>query len=352
MPDMLQDHLAFDRASVRTVDPGSGHLHVSVANISKANVCPYNGSEIPDAERLGLSPRRTYMLLRDPGELEKAAGTFEGKPLLDLHKPQTAATHDHSLTVGSVSNVRWNAPYLQAAIAVWEAAAIAGIDTGEVRQLSCGYHYDADMTPGEYEGVKYDGRMVNLRGNHVALVEEGRAGPDVMVGDAKHIRAFWAGKFVKHPTWFGRFAAAPPVRYRLRIAHDWTESDHPRGENGQFGDGSGFKKDTGHLGGAELTSSQDYIDDDIVEEKRRNQDYSVQVSPEFDVGGQAYRSVLDGHHSLQAAFLDGVEPLFEEQDKRDNDNVALLEAGNIDGFLEQTHNGSDYHNPITKHDSF
>lgn len=39
------------------------------------------------------------------------------------------------------------------------------------------------MTPGTYEGQPYDGRMTNIRGNHVALVEKGRAGPDVLVYD-------------------------------------------------------------------------------------------------------------------------------------------------------------------------
>jgi hypothetical protein len=40
------------------------------------------------------------------------------------------------------------------------------------------------MTPGTYGGIKYDGVMRDIVGNHVALVEEGRAGADVHVGDA------------------------------------------------------------------------------------------------------------------------------------------------------------------------
>jgi len=39
-----------------------GHLHVENVNISKANVCPYYGSEIPGADALGLDPTRVYML--------------------------------------------------------------------------------------------------------------------------------------------------------------------------------------------------------------------------------------------------------------------------------------------------
>ena len=39
------------------------------------------------------------------------------------------------------------------------------------------------MESGEYEGQPYDGRMTEIQGNHLALVEVGRAGSDVVVAD-------------------------------------------------------------------------------------------------------------------------------------------------------------------------
>ena len=51
-----------------------------------------------------------------------------------------------------------------------------------------GYYYDPDMTPGEIQGLRYDGIMRNIRANHGALVEEGRAGPDVIVADERLAR--------------------------------------------------------------------------------------------------------------------------------------------------------------------
>lgn len=39
------------------------------------------------------------------------------------------------------------------------------------------------MEPGEFEGQPYDGRMTEIQGNHLALVEVGRAGSDVVVAD-------------------------------------------------------------------------------------------------------------------------------------------------------------------------
>jgi len=183
MSEMPQDRIALDRGSVRTVDV-DGHLHVSLNPISKANICPYYGSEIPDAEALGLKPDRIYQLYRHPDELQKAAKTFDGKPLLIVHKPQSADDHSRELTVGAVKNPVWDAPFLKAELDVWDGEAITGIQEGDRRELSCGYRYVADMTPGEINGVRYDGVMRDIVANHVALVQTGRAGADVVVGDS------------------------------------------------------------------------------------------------------------------------------------------------------------------------
>ena len=40
-----------------------------------------------------------------------------------------------------------------------KAATIAGIESEEQRELSCGYRYTADMSPGTYRGQRYDGVM-------------------------------------------------------------------------------------------------------------------------------------------------------------------------------------------------
>ena len=176
--------LAMDK-SARTVDR-FGRMYIAMSNISKATVNPYRGSEIPGCAALGLDPDRVYMLLRDPEELRKAASTFNNIPLLDRHIPVTAEAPSQQFVVGSTgTDARFDEPFLRNSLVVWTATAIAGINTNRQRELSCAYSYDADMTPGVYEGKPYDGIMRNIKGNHVALVEVGRAGPDVVVGDSK-----------------------------------------------------------------------------------------------------------------------------------------------------------------------
>lgn len=180
-----QDSIALDRATVRTID-ADGHLHVERTPISKAVVNPYYGREIPDFERLGLDPEHIYRLYRDPKELARAASSFEGKPLLIRHKPVNADDHPKELTVGTIgSPVSFDAPYLTAPLTVWDGKAIELIETDEQRELSAGYRYRPDMTPGTTpDGEAFDGTMRDIGGNHLALVEQGRAGPDVLVQDS------------------------------------------------------------------------------------------------------------------------------------------------------------------------
>jgi hypothetical protein len=175
--------LAQDR-SLRSYDQ-DGRLHVESSNISKATVNPYYGSEIPNYQQLGLEPKKVYYLLRDPEELKKAAPTFNNLPLLSKHIPVSADEPQKEVIAGTTgSDTVFKDGYLKCSLAVWDAEAIAGIESGEQVELSSAYHYTADMTAGEFEGRHYDGVMRDIVGNHVALVDVGRAGRDVVVSDA------------------------------------------------------------------------------------------------------------------------------------------------------------------------
>lgn len=180
---MSTSALAFDASSARTVDE-NGFLHVTSSHITKATVNPYYGREIPGWQAAGLDPEKIYYGLRDPRELQQSLRTWEGLPLHIEHHIDSADAPRKLTRVGAVGRAVWNAPYIDAPLTVWDRAAIDAIEDGSFRELSCAYRYDPDFTPGRHEGVEYDFVMRNIRGNHVALVEEGRAGPDVVVADA------------------------------------------------------------------------------------------------------------------------------------------------------------------------
>jgi hypothetical protein len=103
-------------------------------------------------------------------------------------------------------------PYLQNSLVIWTADAIEGVVSGTKRELSSAYRYRAMMEAGNFEGARFDGRMVDIVGNHVALVPEGRAGPDVALDSS-----------LRRPRGFSiadeqSFAALYPHAARIKIA--------------------------------------------------------------------------------------------------------------------------------------
>ena len=90
-------------------------------------------------------------------------------------------------------------------------------------------------------------------------------------------------------------------------------------------------------------SSQSYRDDDIIAEKLANEDFTVYVTPVFEIDGEEFRVITDGHHSYEAAKLAGVEPEYVEQDIQDNDNIQMLIDGNVEMFLEHAYVDTDWY---------
>jgi hypothetical protein len=175
--------------SMRTIDD-NGFLHVALTPISKATVNPYLGKEIPYGNEHGFEDEKIYYALRPADELEKAAKTFNGLPLLLEHHNIDAENPAKEYVVGSVgTDAVFENPYLKNSLTVTDAQAIGYIEDGQAAEISCCYSYEPDFTSGEFtetdgSKVHYDLIMRNIKGNHVALVPEGRAGHDVKVADS------------------------------------------------------------------------------------------------------------------------------------------------------------------------
>ncbi len=178
--------LAFDiKPSMRSIDE-NGYMHVKLTPISKETVNPYYGYEIPNHDELGLEPERIYYVYRPGKELAKAADTFNGLPLLLEHHLDSADNPQKEYRIGSTgTDGVFKAPYLMQSLSITDEKAIQAVEDGSYREISCSYWYEPVLQPGTYNGVDYDLVMQNIRGSHVALVNEGRAGHDVAVADAK-----------------------------------------------------------------------------------------------------------------------------------------------------------------------
>lgn len=130
--------------------------------------------------------------LRPPEEVNdsESLASFAGKPITLGHPPEFVTPDTvKAVGVGLVGNqVHCAGGYVQITGDVTRRDAIDAIDSG-VHELSGGYTCDIDVTPGFWSQglqriVKADGRGVerydqiqrNIRGNHVAIVDRGRAG--------------------------------------------------------------------------------------------------------------------------------------------------------------------------------
>lgn len=181
---LIQDKYAFDKASARTID-SNGYMHVAISNLTKEQVVPYMGNSIPGYKELGLEPDKVYQIYRPADEIEKAAETFNGLPLMLDHWDMDADNIPKDKVVGSLgTDAKWEAPYLTNSLIITDSNAIKAIEDGSYAELSASYACDIDMTGGVFDGKTYDGVMRNIKGNHVALVPEGRAGHDVKVADS------------------------------------------------------------------------------------------------------------------------------------------------------------------------
>jgi len=160
-----------------------GFLRVP-ARISRVGIQEYLAVE------MGLSDR-------DPGDIirvfrpaeevfsEKSLLSFSNKPVTDNHPPELVTSKNaKKFSVGlSGPEVTKDGIFAKTVIQVTDAAAIAKIESGKV-ELSNGYTADIDWTPGiTPEGEQFDAVQRNIKGNHIAIVERGRAGPACRVAD-------------------------------------------------------------------------------------------------------------------------------------------------------------------------
>ena len=180
--------LAIDRGSVRTVDD-NGFLHVKISPLTRVQVAPYYGKEIPGWRTLGLDPDKIYKGYRPESELKKATTieSINGIPIQLRHHPDFAEDPAKDTRIGATgTDGKYASPYLMNSLHFFDKKARDLIESEALRELSLAYRYKPDFTPGKTEdGQEYDFIMRDISGNHLALVEQGRAGHEVLVYDSK-----------------------------------------------------------------------------------------------------------------------------------------------------------------------
>lgn len=178
----FEDH-AMD--SARTTDV-NGYIEIRDNPISKVGVFPYYGRNVSDT----FAPDKQVMVFRPAEELAspKTIDSFKLIPWIDNHVMLGAAesglTPPESKGVDGVigEDVYFEDDVLYANIKVFSTTLDNLIDLGK-RELSAGYRCRYEISSGVWNGQRYDAIQRDIRGNHLALVTEGRMGPDVAVLD-------------------------------------------------------------------------------------------------------------------------------------------------------------------------
>lgn len=154
-----------------------GYLICRNVCIGRIGVQEYLGQE------LGLKDKydQVVKVYRNPEDVfDKASmASFEGKPFTDTHPVEHVTVDNISMySKGHIQNIRREGDYLVGDIIVQDSNLISQIKNGIKREISLGY--DCFYEP--YE----DGyRQSKIRGNHVAIVDKGRAGSHVCIKDHK-----------------------------------------------------------------------------------------------------------------------------------------------------------------------
>jgi hypothetical protein len=160
-------------------------------------------------KELGLQGNIPVQLYRGEEEVfcPASIASFEGKPITDEHpqnwvSPENINSYMRGVTTNVRRGIDADSDLLLADLIIYDPVIISGIEAGK-RELSGGYDYDC--VPLAEEG-RY--AQTNIRGNHVAIVREGRAGYRVAVKDSKPQKERGKPKMINKETIWGKMFKA------------------------------------------------------------------------------------------------------------------------------------------------
>lgn len=181
---LIRDTISIGSQRIRTPE---GFLRAP-AHIGRIGILTYQPGDPAMASAPDSLRGRPINILRPESEVfaPLALESFAGRPVLNEHSaPKITPDNFRQHIVGVTgSNVIRDGQYVRADLTIFDAAMISAIESGKV-QLSQGYDAAIDWTAGvDATFGAYDGSFRNIVGNHVAVTDSGRSGPDVKILDS------------------------------------------------------------------------------------------------------------------------------------------------------------------------
>ena len=171
--------------TARRIDQ-NGWIEIARNPVTRVGVFEYSGAQLGLS---GLDAVRIFSVLRPPEELASPEflASLSLLPIVDDHEMLGAGetpAEDYGVhgAIGQDAAYDDDAGMVVATIKLFSTALARLIRAGK-KQLSLGYRCKYVYAPGTWRGQAYDYIQRELRGNHLALVREGRMGPEVAVLD-------------------------------------------------------------------------------------------------------------------------------------------------------------------------
>src|SRR5699024_9598617 len=116
----------------------------------------------------------------------EAMHSFAHRPLTNDHPPEEVTADNWSKYAKGYTGdkIARDGDYIRVPLLMTDADTIKDAEGGK-REMSVGYSAEIDWTPGTTpSGLHYDAIQRKIRANHVALVQNGRAGHGARIGDS------------------------------------------------------------------------------------------------------------------------------------------------------------------------
>jgi uncharacterized protein len=157
----------------------NGYLLVRGCPISSYGIFDYGAGQLDmpgDPNRI-VKVYRPESAVNDPN----AIASFKNVPLINDHEMLSGFSNDSTATAPEkygvsgvlTANVYYDAPWMRGDIKVFSREMQDALKSGK-KDLSLGYSCDFIEQPGVWNNQPYEAVQTNLRGNHIALVDEGR----------------------------------------------------------------------------------------------------------------------------------------------------------------------------------
>lgn len=183
----MANNIVMENEGSKRVSDVNGWYEIKNNPLSKVGVFPYLGKSLGPE----YMADQIYQVYRPASELSNSEciNSFKLVPWVNDHTMLGASAEgltpvEQKGAEGVIGEeVYFNNDILYGNIKVWSEQLADIINSGK-RELSCGYRCLYKKEAGVYNGVNYDAIQYNIRGNHLALVDEGRMGKEVAVMDS------------------------------------------------------------------------------------------------------------------------------------------------------------------------